>query len=269
MYNLDITPAVRNLLLINLGVLLVQMYVPALHLTELGSLYPLGSPYFYAWQFVTYMFLHDPSGWGHIFSNMLGLVIFGPLLERQWGARRFLTFWLVCGFGAGVIYEGTRFYEIHRMEQAAVEFHRQPTGGDFAEFYRTNFPEEVGYETLARDLQQEPQNASYISAATQAVDAAVDEIKNSPRGGMLGASGALFGVMFAFGYLFPNTEIYRMFIPIPIKAKYLVFFYGWLELYNGTHRVPGDNVAHFTHLAGMLIAFLIIKVWERDRRKFY
>ncbi len=267
MYNLNITPAVRNLLLINLGFFLMQIYAPALHLTELGSLFPIGSPYFYAWQFVTYMFLH--ASWGHIFSNMFQLVIFGPMMEQRWGVSRFLTFWLVCGFGAGLLYEGTRFYEIQRMEQAAIEFHQRPTGGDFAEFYRTNFPGESGYETLARDLQLEPQNTSYISAATQAVDAAVDEIKNSPHGGMLGASGAVFGLMFAFAYLLPNTEIYLMFIPIPIKAKYLVFFFGWLELYQGTHRVPGDNVAHFTHLAGMLIAFLIIKVWERDRQQFY
>ncbi len=267
MLNLDITPTVRNLLLANLFFFLVQQYLPGLHPTQLGSLYPLGSPYFYAWQFVTYMFLH--ADWGHIIGNMVGLIIFGPMLEHKWGAQRFLTFWLICGFGAGVLYEGVKFYEINRMEQAAAEFHRQPTGGDFADFFRTNFPQANGYETLARELQRNPQNPDYISAATQAVDGVVEEVKNSPHAGMLGASGALFGLMFAFAYLFPNTEIYRFPIPFPIKAKYLVFFYTMYELYAGVHRTPGDNVAHYAHLGGLLIGFLVIKYWERGRQQFY
>lgn len=267
MLNFDITPAVRNLLLVNLFFFIIQQYLPGFHLTQVASLYPLGSSYFYAWQFVTYMFLH--ASWGHIFGNMLGLVIFGPMLEHRWGAQRFITFWLVCGFGAGVLYEGVKFYENNRMEQAAAAFHRQPTGGDFAEFFRTNFPEASGYETLARGLQQHPQDAEYIEAATKAVDGVVEEVKNSSLAGMLGASGALFGIMFAFAYLFPNTEIYRFPIPFPIKAKYLVFFYAVYELYAGTHRTPGDNVAHYAHLGGLLIGFLIIKFWERGRQQFY
>ena len=101
------------------------------------------------------------------------------------------------------------------------------------------------------------------------MDAAVSEAKNSPMACMLGASGALFGVMFAFAYLFPNTEIYRFPLPFPIKAKYLVAFSIATELYAGTHRTPGDNVAHYAHLGGALVGFIVIKLWERGRQQFY
>ncbi|MGI4863466.1 MAG: rhomboid family intramembrane serine protease [Janthinobacterium lividum] len=265
MFNL--TPTVRNLLFLNIGFFLIQQNFSGFPLTQLGSLYPLGSPYFYPWQFLSYMFLH--ASWIHIISNMFGLISFGPLLEQRWGGQRFLLFWLICGVGAGGLYEGVRYYENHKMEQAAADFHRAPTGGDFAEFFRSNFPEANGYEALARGLQQNPQNAEYIDAANKAVDGVVEEVKNSPVAGMLGASGALFGILFAFAYLFPNTELFILFIPFPIKAKYFVFFYALYELYSGVHRTPGDNVAHFAHLGGLLIGFIVIKFWERGRQQFY
>ena len=263
MFNL--TPTVRNLLLVNLAFLLAQQSLLPL-LTQIGSLYPIGSPYFFPWQFFTYMFLH--ADWGHLISNMLGLLWFGPMLEERWGASRFLTFWLICGIGAGLLYEGVRGYELHRMQEARQEFRQSPTGGDYDHFFRTYFPDASGYEPLANELQKEPQNQAYIKAATDNVDYAVSMVVNSRGGGMLGASGALFGIIFAFAYLFPNTEMMLLFLP-PIKAKYLVFLYAMYELYKGIHQVPGDNVAHFAHLGGMLIGFLVVKYWEGNRKQFY
>ena len=248
MFNL--TPTVRNLLIANVAFFLAQTSLLPL-ITQVGSLYPIGSPYFFPWQFFTYMFLH--GSWGHLLANMFGLISFGPLLEQRWGASRFLTFWLVCGVGAGLLYEGVRAYEGHKMEQARQEFHQSPSGADFANFFRAYFPDATGYETLAGALQRNPQNQEYISAATNAVDGAVTETLDSRSGGMLGASGALFGVLFAFAYLFPNTELMLLFFPFPIKAKYFVFLYAAYELYAGVHRTPGDNVAHFAHLGGLLI----------------
>ncbi|MEM6831056.1 MAG: rhomboid family intramembrane serine protease, partial [Bacteroidota bacterium] len=89
------------------------------------------------------------------------------------------------------------------------------------------------------------------------------------RGNMIGASGAVFGILFAFAFLFPNTELFLLFPPIPIKAKYLVFFYGLYELYSEFNRMPGDNVAHLAHLSGMLIAFIMLKLWSNNTRRFY
>lgn len=265
MFNL--TPTVRNLLLANLAFFLMQENLHAVPLTQLGSLYAFGSPYLHFWQFFTYMFLH--ASWGHLFSNMFGLVIFGPLLEQNWGGPRFLAFWLLCGVGAGVLYNGVRTYENHRMAQAAREFHELPSGGDFANFYETYFPGAQGYRTLAIDLERNPSNPNILASANEAVDAAVNEALNSPNAGMLGASGALFGLIFALAYLFPNTELFMLFIPFPVKAKYLALGYGMYELYGGLHRVPGDNVAHYAHISGMLVAFIILKFWERGRSRFY
>lgn len=264
MFNL--TPIVRNLLIANVIFFLAQTSLLPL-LTRVGSLYPVGSPYFFPWQFFTYMFLH--GSWGHLFSNMFGLISFGPLLEQRWGASRFLTFWLICGVGAGVLYEGVRGYEMYKMEAARHEFHQSPTGPEFANFFRNFGSEYTGYETLAREIQQHPENVEIRQAAVKAVDDLATDIHDSPNGGMLGASGALFGVLFAFAYLFPNTELMLLFFPFPIKAKYFVFFYALYELYAGVHRTPGDNVAHFAHLGGLLIGFIVLRFWERGRERFY
>ena len=262
----NITPTVRNLLIINLAFLVAQQSLLPL-LTQIGSLHPIGSLYFYPWQFFTYMFLH--AGWGHLIANMLALLVFGPMLEQHWGASRFLTFWLICGVGAGLFYDGVRGYEIYRMEQAQQEFHQSPSGADYSHFFETHVPEASNYEPMAIALVQEPQNQAYIAQATREIDEVVAIIRSSPNGGMLGASGAVFGILFAFAYLFPNTEMYMLFVPFPIKAKYLVFFEAMYELYAGVHRTPGDNVAHFAHLGGLLIGFIVVKYWEGGRRSFY
>ncbi|HET9506170.1 MAG TPA: rhomboid family intramembrane serine protease [Hymenobacter sp.] len=264
MFNL--TPTVRNLLIANVLVLVIGGNLVQ-NLTQFGALYPVSSPYFYPWQFVTYMFLH--AGWGHLIGNMFALISFGPMLEQRWGGQRFLIFWLVCGVGAGLLYEGVRYYEIHQIQQAAVEFAQQPSGGGLSQFFENYAPQYSGYQTLARAMHDDPRNAEYIDSATKAVQGVLNEILTSPGGGMVGASGAVFGILFAFAYLFPNTELMLLFFPFPIKAKYFVFFYALYELYAGVHRTPGDNVAHFAHLGGLLIGFIIIKVWERGRRQFY
>ena len=86
---------------------------------------------------------------------------------------------------------------------------------------------------------------------------------------MLGASGAVFGLLAAFGYLFPNTELMLLFPPIPIKAKYFVMIYGALELYSGLSNNPADNVAHFAHLGGMLFGYILLKYWQKNHTQFY
>jgi membrane associated rhomboid family serine protease len=258
MFNL--TPTVRILLFINIGVFLLA--------TQLGlgwlALYPVGSQSFQPWQFLTYMFMH--GGLGHIFGNMFGLISFGPLLEQRWGAQRFLTFWLVCGIGAGILYSGVRFYELNKMNEARLAFQQEPSGVAFADFFRDNAPEARGFEVVAAALQRNPDDAGLIASANETINAIYGRSFNSP---MVGASGALFGILFAFAYLFPNTELMLLFFPFPIKAKYFVALYGLYELYSGFKRVPGDNVAHFAHLGGILIGFILLKLWERNRTRMY
>lgn len=266
----NITPTVRNLLLANIAVYLLQVNVrlnPSI--TQLGSLYPLGSPFLHFWQFFTYMFLHDPGNWMHLLGNMFALISFGPLLEQRWGGPRFLAFWLMCGVGAGAIYEGVRAYELHQIEVAYHEVLASPNAGEFAQFMeKVGFKREV-YEAAGDALQRNPNDPALQQAVIDNVKQLHESIFNSPNGGMLGASGAVFGVLFAFAYLFPNTELRLIFPPIPIKAKYFVFFYALFELYTGVHRTPGDSVAHFAHIGGLLIAFIILKFWESGRARFY
>ncbi|ALD21532.1 rhomboid family intramembrane serine protease [Hymenobacter sp. DG25A] len=259
---LNLTPMVRNLLFLNLAFFLGQNFMgPVLNML---ALYPVMSPLFQPFQFISYMFLH--AGLGHIFSNMFGLISFGPLLEQRWGAKRFLIFWLVCGIGAGVLYSGVRYYELTAMNEARLAFQEQPSGLGFSDFFRDFAPTARGYEVVAAALQRNPTDAGLVSSANETLAAIYDSAMNGP---MLGASGALFGILFAFAYLFPNTELMLLFFPFPIKAKYFVFLYGLYELYSGVHRTPGDNVAHFAHLGGMLIGFILLMIWQRSRTKMY
>lgn len=259
---LNLTPMVRNLLILNLAFFLGQsMFGSTLNML---ALYPVGSPLFQPFQFLTYMFLH--AGLGHIFSNMFGLISFGPLLEQRWGAQRFLTFWLVCGIGAGILYSGVRYYELRGMEEARLAFQEHPSGIGFSDFFRDFAPTAHGYEVVAAALQRNPNDPSLVASANETLAAIYD---SALRGPMLGASGALFGILFAFAYLFPNTELMLLFFPFPIKAKYFVFLYGLYELYSGVHRTPGDNVAHFAHLGGLLIGFLLVWYWQRNRTRMY
>jgi len=265
MFNL--TPTVRNLLLINLAFFLAQENLRNIPITQLGSLYPLGSPYLHFWQFFTYMFLH--GSWGHLFSNMFGLISFGPMLEQRWGGQRFLAFWLMCGVGAAVLYEGVRTYEQHKLEVAYSEVVKSPNAYDYDQFMQQSGFRQAEDVAAAEALQRNPNDQELQQAIVQHVKQIYEALHDSPHGGMLGASGALFGLLFAFAYLFPNTELFLLFIPFPIKAKYFVFFYGAYELYNGVHQAPGDNVAHFAHLGGLLIGFIILKFWESGRSRFY
>jgi len=266
MFNL--TPTVRNLLIANLVFFLAQeniRLVPSL--TQLGSLYPLGSPYFHFWQLFTYMFLH--ANWGHIFSNMFGLIVFGPMLEQRWGGQRFLAFWLMCGVGAGALYEGVKAYDTYKIEAAYTEFKASPAAYEYDHFMQLSGLKDDVDDQAARAWARNPNDPNL---RTDLVARAADKynlLHTAPIGGMIGASGALFGLMFAFAYLFPNTELFLLFIPFPIKAKYFVFFYALYELYAGIHQAPGDNIAHFAHLGGLLIGFIILKFWESGRARFY
>jgi membrane associated rhomboid family serine protease len=111
-----------------------------------------------------------------------------------------------------------------------------------------------------------PNSSSYINESKRRVNYLYEREANIP---LVGASGAIFGILMAFALLFPNTEIFLLFFPFPIKAKYFVLFYGLYEVYALVERAPGDNVAHLAHLGGMLFAFVLVKVWQKDRNNFY
>ena len=225
----NISPVVKNLLLINILFYIAQWTIPSF--TQNLELYPISSEDFKPWQLATHFFMHSPYSIGHIFFNMFALVIFGSQLERVWGAQRFLGYYISCALGAAVLHLGVNYYRIHIIEiNLSLED---------LELFRNS-----AYDAFQKGMNfKDP------------VLAQLNLLHHTP---MLGASGAVFGLLAAFGYLFPNTELMLLFPPIPIKAKYFVIGYAALELYLGVSNNPSDNVAHFAHLGGALVGIIIV-----------
>ena len=234
MNNMYIPPVVKNLLIINVIFFAATLILEAqgFNLTGMLGVFYFDSPFFHIWQPITYMFMH--GGFLHIFSNMFGLFMFGGVLESRWGAKRFLNFYLITGLGALAIQMGVQAFEVYQLTGSIVH------GSSI--------------EAVMKSLPQDQAMTLY-------------GIYGTP---MVGASGAIFGVLVAFGMLYPNTELMLLFFPVPIKAKYFIPLYIVFELYSGVAQTPGDSVAHFAHLGGALIGFILVKLWkEKDNNRFY
>jgi membrane associated rhomboid family serine protease len=260
----NLTPAVKSLLLINVIVFLAGMFLKIDFISIFGLRFFLAES-FAPYQIITHMFVH--GGWGHLFSNMFALFIFGSTLERFWGSQRFVIFYLVTGLGASMLYSGINFIEINQVNQARIAYVASPNPDDFNQFVADHGK---GYYNQLYDFinyfDENPNDAGIIKQSKAYVNQIYQFISSIP---MVGASGAIFGILMAFGMLFPNTELMLLFFPVPIKAKYFVLFYGAYELYAGIQRATGDNVAHFAHLGGMLFAFLLIKYWRGTDNRYY
>jgi membrane associated rhomboid family serine protease len=187
------TPVVLNLIIINALVFFVQLGMDGI--SEKIALWPYNSPYFEPYQLVSHMFAH--GGWAHILFNMFALWSFGSLLERSWGPKRFLIFYLACGLTAGI---------------AHLLFENVPA---------------------------------------------------------VGASGAIMGLFAAFAYLFPNTQLIIFPIPVPIKAKYAVAIMAAIDLFGGVYPTAGGNIAHFAHLGGLVMGFILVIIWNKTNKKTF
>ena len=218
----SLSPITRNLLIANVVCYLLQLLAGSLHidLTDLFGLHFVLADDFRVWQLVSYMFLHGSLT--HLFFNMFSLWMFGGLIERTLGAKRFLTYWMVCGIGAGICQE---FWQ---------------TGQYFVEGLN-NYPMvNTGSAIISM--------GDYLNLWTT-----------------IGASGACYGVLLAFGMLFPNERIMLLLPPIPMKAKYFVAGYAAIELISA--YASNDNVAHFAHLGGMLFGWLLLRYWRTSRSR--
>ena len=238
---LNMPPVVKNLILANV-VFYIAIFVLEqvnVNLYELLGLHFPVSEKFKLHQVFTHMFMH--GGITHIFFNMFALYMFGRVLESVWGPKRFLIYYLVTGLGAAALHTFVNF-----IEYQAVVVKLSPE--------QVAAVKETGYQIYA-----EGKNFS---------DPLLDKLNMILNTPTVGASGAVFGVLLAFGMLFPNTQLMLLFPPIPIKAKYFVIGYGVLELYLGLSQ-PGSNVAHFAHLGGMLFGFFMIKYWNKNSKRFY
>ncbi len=259
-------PVVKNLIMINAIMLLATWALKStgIDLTErLGLFYP-GSEYFRPYQFVTHMFMH--GDFFHLLFNMFALYMFGKILEMVWGSKRFLIYFFVTGLGAAALHSFVTYLEMSALQKSVAAFVNTPSPELLAAFVKSNLGHPAAWVTdLVNNWGVAPENQLYTQQAVDLVQRIFVEKINIPT---VGASGAVFGVLLAFGYLFPNTELMLLFPPVPIKAKYFVIGYGAIELYLGITQ-SNSNVAHFAHLGGMLFGFILLKYWNTNTKKFF
>lgn len=277
---------VKNIIIINTMMVLLQFVLIkfGIDLSDYLGLHYWKSELFRPWQIVTHLFMHgSPTDvqltFLHLFSNMFALWIFGSVLENTWGEKKFLTFYLVCGIGAALFYMATLQYGYHKLEEAFHIYQQDPTLDKFQLFLKQYVDNGVQDPRRINNLLINWNNdPGSIRMSNESVRWIQDYIYGYTYQGAhvpgvfdeatVGASGAVFGILFAFGYLFPNTLLYVYFF-FPIKAKWFVAIYAFFELYAGFKNTAGDNVAHFAHLGGMLVAFIILKIWYKNRRPYY
>ncbi|MBY0244211.1 MAG: rhomboid family intramembrane serine protease [Sphingobacteriaceae bacterium] len=229
----NIPPVVKNLLIINVLFFIAKYILTSINLDFMLGAFYFDSPLFKGWQLLTYMFMH--GSFTHILFNMFALYSFGAVIESYLGSKRFINFYLITGLGALVLQWAVQAFEVYQIT-GAVSIH-QHILIDMAN---------NSYQNTLQGLDQ----AQYLT---------LQGIYTTP---MIGASGAIFGLLIAFGMLFPNAELMIMFIPVPVKAKYIIPVYILIELSLGIAKVSGDSVAHYAHLGGALIGFLLIKLWK-------
>ena len=235
-------PVVKNLIFINIIMLLAYYTIGSvldIDLNRMLGLYFPKSEQFKPIQIITHMFMH--SGILHLFFNMFALYMFGTVLEQVWGPKRFLIFYFVCGLGAALTHESV----------IALQY--------------SHLAHSISPENLQLVLNE---GTAYFNQGKVFTDPGMENLQillNTPT---VGASGAIFGVLLAFGVLFPNTQLMFIFPPIPIKAKYFVMIYGGIELFMAITQ-PGANIAHAAHLGGMLFGYLLIRYWRKTTNTLY
>jgi len=259
----QLTPIVKYLLIINLVIFGLQVLV-GIDFIEFGGLRYVFAEEFLPFQFITYMFIH--GSFGHIFGNMFALFMFGPLLEQTLGSRRFFIFYMVTGIGAGVLNSGVNFIEMQSMERDVEAYIASPTPENFVHFLSDNEPNWHKIKEIVNvyeNFDDNPKNQQMILKSQQIALELTVLRANAPT---VGASGAIFGLLIAFALIFPNLELMLLFLPIPIKAKYLIAVYMVFEVYAGFTYGAHSGVAHFAHISGALIGFLFIRYWKIPRR---
>ncbi len=254
----SIPPAVKHLLAINLILYLATYVLPIyfqkwniqLDLTQWLGMHYWAASKFNPVQLITYMFMH--GGFSHLFFNMFALFMFGSALERFWGSKRFVIYYLVTGVGAGIIQQIFWTIEYHTVIQALNEGIRANSG------------------TNLMDYSHVLNKYFRISNLKNFNAAEIFELKkmflNLPI--TIGASGSVFGLLLAFGWLFPDIRLMMIFFPVPIRARTFVIIYGVAELFLGVANFSGDNIAHFAHLGGMLFGILLILFWKKKNKLY-
>ena len=242
--------AIKNLIIINVLVFAAQYVLQkqGINLEDTFALHTWQSPLFKPWQLITHLFMH--ASWDHIFFNMFALWMFGSVLENVWGPKRMLVFYLVCGLGAALCHMMVLYFEGQQL---------------INEFSTLNLLSPDFNSRLTAFIDNHNIIRSEGSYSLEFAHTVLYDNLNEPT---LGASGAVFGCLAAFGYLFPNDYIYVYFF-LPLKAKWFVLLYAGFELYSTVHASAGDNIAHVAHLGGALTGFLMVYFWNKTKRRTF
>ncbi len=266
---------VKNLLIINGLFFLAQKTLgggPAavFSFDDTLALHAWQSSLFKPWQLITHMFLH--GDFMHILGNMFALWMFGSILENLWGSKRFLTFYLICGLGAALMHLLFLSYElVPMMKEYAVIAHQHSAGTSASltdAIMQFGQKHELRYATDHEVLALVRSNPGNPEIASQLFNLVTDYYEKNINMATIGASGAVFGVLAAFIYLFPNTYIYLYFL-VPVKAKWLGLVYFSYEVFYAIQNSAGDNVARWAHIGGAIVGLLIVMTWNKTNKKTF
>lgn len=227
-------PVTKNLIIINVLIWAIEAIFPRFGNTIINvlGLHYVGAPHFNPVQVITYLFVHAATNPWHLLFNMFSLWMFGSILERVWGSKRYFIFYFVCGIGAAVVQEivwaCTWIHDLAKLNLMTAEHAR------------------ILIDEAIRN---------HDSTTLNLIDQFKDNFVT------IGASGAVYGLLLGYAFVFPNQPLYLFFIPIPIKAKYMMIGYGLIEFFLGFNS--NDAVAHFAHLGGMLFGIIILLYWRK------
>ena len=264
----EILPTIiKNLIIINALMFFAQNTfagpTSSFSFEDYFALHAWQSSLFKPWQMITHMFLH--GDFGHILGNMFALWMFGSVLENLWGPKRFLLFYILCGVGASVIHLLILSYQFVPMAADLMQLSQMSVSGSPA------FNDAVLIYSKAHNIQlTRILSENNVSLATPGIRSEIMELltnnyNKTVNTATLGASGAVFGILMAFVYLFPNTYIYIYFL-FPIKAKWLgILYFSW-ELFFAVRNTAGDNVARWAHVGGAIVGFVLVYIWNRKQR---
>jgi membrane associated rhomboid family serine protease len=272
-----LTPIVKWIALINIVVFFITSLIEqtfGIDSTKILGMHDISSPLFEPWQIITHIFMH--GNLTHLFSNMFALIIYGPMIESQWGGKKFLQYYLFTALGAVALHGGISYVETNKLTKVYEQYITNPNEETFLSFAEssssahhslsfTKDEKELDAEEFAIAWHKEPLNEQYKEVASQAINNFYTARRDIAT---VGASGAVFGLIIAFGILFSEVMLYLYFL-FPIKAKYIVLLHGGLEIYSAYQNNPGDNVAHFAHIGGMIFGYILIKFWQHKNKSIY
>ena len=238
-----ITEAIKHLIIINV-ILFVVPQLLQLDLTNMLALHFPKNEHFGFWQYITHMFMHGSIG--HILFNMYGLYAFGTPLEEMWGKKKFIFFYFSAGLGAGIIYSLVNYYQFNGIYELFINAGLNDS------------------EVLSILKSGSTTDARVVNAVSQEEFNKITSLYNTPA---VGASGAVYGILVAFGLYFKDAKLALIFFPVPIAAKYFIPIMILGDLFFGMTKYSVGNIAHFAHIGGALIGFIIAWYWKKNQFK--